>query len=172
MAERTILFEGFSKAYAMTGWRLGYVCGPAELIGAMLRIHSYTAMCAPTPAQIAALEALRNGEEDVRRMVAQYDQRRRLLLQGFRDLGLPCFEPQGAFYTFPSIAHTGLTSREFSQRLLFEENVAAVPGTAFGACGEGFLRCTYATHLDLLKEALVRLGRLLERLGVPAAAAS
>jgi len=172
MAERTIVFEGFSKAYAMTGWRLGYVCGPAELIGAMLRIHSYTAMCAPTPAQIAALEALRNGEEDVRRMVAQYDQRRRVLLQGFRDLGLPCFEPRGAFYTFPSIAHTGLSSREFSQRLLFEENVAAVPGTAFGACGEGFLRCTYATHLDLLKEALVRLGRLLERLGVPAAAAS
>lgn len=164
MQERTILLDGFSKAYAMTGWRLGYAAGPAHLLEAMMRIHSYTAMSAPTMAQAGALEALRNGAEDVRRMVGQYDQRRRLLLAGYQRLGLPCFEPGGAFYTFPSIAHTGLTSAEFSQRLLFEENVAAVPGTAFGACGEGYLRCTYATHLDLLKEALVRIGRLLERL--------
>ena len=164
MQERTILLDGFSKAYAMTGWRLGYAAGPAHLLEAMMRIHSYTAMSAPTMAQIGALEALRNGREDVAEMVGHYDQRRRLLLAGYRSLGLPCFEPGGAFYTFPSIAATGLTSAEFSRRLLFEENVAAVPGTAFGACGEGYLRATYATHLDLLKEALVRIGRLLERL--------
>jgi aminotransferase len=164
MRERTVLLNGFSKAYAMTGWRLGYACGPAELIDAMMRIHSYTALCASTPAQVGALEALRHGEEEMRHMVAQYDQRRRLLLQGFRDLGLPCFEPGGAFYTFPSIAHTGLTSKQFAHGLLFEENVAAVPGVAFGACGEGHIRCTYATHLDLLKEALARMGRFLEKL--------
>jgi aminotransferase len=167
MQERTVLLDGFSKAYAMTGWRLGYAAGPAELLEAMMRIHSYTAMSAPTLAQVAAIEALRNGREDIRQMVSQYDQRRRLLLAGYRRLGLPCFEPGGAFYTFPSIAHTGLTSAEFSRRLLFEENVAAVPGPAFGACGEGYLRATYATRLDLLKEALARIGRLLERLGCP-----
>jgi aminotransferase len=165
MQERTILLDGFSKAYAMTGWRLGYAAGPAHLLEAMMRIHSYTAMSAPTMAQIGAIEALRSGREDVAHMVGQYDQRRRMLLAGYRALGLPCFEPGGAFYTFPSIAATGLTSAEFSRRLLFEENVAAVPGTAFGACGEGYLRATYATHLDLLKEALVRIGRLLERFG-------
>jgi aminotransferase len=164
MQERTILLDGFSKAYAMTGWRLGYAAGPGRLLEAMMRIHSYTAMCAPTMAQVGAIEALRNGREDVAQMVGQYDQRRRMLLAGYRSLGLPCFEPGGAFYTFPSIAHTGLTSAEFSRRLLFEENVAAVPGTAFGACGEGYLRATYATHLDLLKEALVRIGRLLGKL--------
>lgn len=167
MQERTILLDGFSKAYAMTGWRLGYAVGPAHLLEAMMRIHSYTAMSAPTMAQIGAVEALRHGAEDVAHMVGHYDQRRRMLLAGFRQLGLPCFEPGGAFYTFPSIAHTGLTSAEFSRRLLFEENVAAVPGTAFGDCGEGYLRCTYATHLDLLKEALARIGRLLDGLGCP-----
>ncbi len=165
MQERTILLDGFSKAYAMTGWRLGYAAGPAHLLESMMRIHSYTAMSAPTMAQIGAIEALRHGSQDVQYMVGHYNQRRRLLLAGYKRLDLPCFEPGGAFYTFPSIAHTGLTSAEFSSRLLFEENVAAVPGTAFGACGEGYLRCTYATHLDLLKEALVRIGHLLERLG-------
>lgn len=164
MRERTILLNGFSKAYAMTGWRLGYACGPAEIIEAMMRIHSYTALCASSMAQTGALEALRHGEQDMQEMVAQYDQRRRLLLQGYRELGLPCFDPGGAFYTFPSIAHTGLTSAQFAKALLFEENVAAVPGTAFGPCGEGHIRATYATHMDLLKEALERLGRFLEKL--------
>jgi aminotransferase len=169
MLERTIWLNGFSKAYAMTGWRLGYACGPAELIEAMMRIHSYTALCAPVVAQVGAQEALAHGDEEMQAMVAQYDQRRRVLVQGFHDLGVPCFEPGGAFYTFPSIAHTGMTSAEFSRALLFEENVAAVPGTAFGACGEGYLRCTYATHLDLIKEALERMGRLLARRGVASA---
>lgn len=164
MRERTLLLNGFSKAYAMTGWRLGYACGPAEIIDSMMRIHSYTALCAPALAQVAAVEALRHGEEEMRRMVAHYDQRRRLLLQGYQDLGLPCFEPRGAFYTFPSIAHTGLTSAQFAQGLLFEENVAAVPGTAFGPCGEGHIRATYATHIDQLKEALVRIERFLDKI--------
>ena len=164
MRERTVLLNGFSKAYAMTGWRLGYVCAPPDLLEAMMRIHQYTALCAPVIAQVGALEALRHGENDMLRMVAAYDQRRRVLVEGLRELGLPCFEPGGAFYTFPSIRSSGLTSEQFSRALLFEENVAAVPGTAFGACGEGYLRCTYATHLDLLREALGRLAHLLDRL--------
>lgn len=162
--DRTVLLNGFSKAYAMTGWRLGYACGPPEIIEPMTRIHSYTALCAPVVAQVGALEALEGCEEEMRHMVSQYDQRRRLLIQGYRDLGIPCFEPGGAFYTFPSIAHTGLSSAQFARGLLFEENVAAVPGTAFGACGEGFIRCTYATQIDLLKEALRRMGSFLEKL--------
>lgn len=162
--DRTVLLNGFSKAYAMTGWRLGYACGPPEIIEAMTRIHSYTALCAPVLAQIAAREALDNCEEEMQHMVSRYNQRRRLLLQGYRDLGIPCFEPGGAFYTFPSIAHTGLSSEQFARGLLFEENVAAVPGTAFGACGEGFIRCTYAAQIDLLKEALRRIGSFLEKL--------
>ena len=160
MAERTVLFNGFSKAYAMTGWRLGYACGPAEIIGAMNRIHAYTALCAPVGAQMAALEALRHGEAEMRRMIEEYDQRRRLFVKGLNDIGLPCFMPRGAFYTFPRIAHLGLTAKEFSERLLFEHKVAAVPGTAFGQSGEGYLRCTYATSAEQLKTALDRMDQL------------
>jgi aminotransferase len=157
MAERTVIFNGFSKAYAMTGWRLGYACGPREIIDAMNRIHAYVALCAPISAQMGAIEALGNGESDMRRMIAEYDQRRRLFVKGLNDIGLPCFMPRGAFYAFPRIAHLGLSSKEFSRRLLFEHKVAAVPGTAFGSCGEGYLRCTYATSMDNLKIALERM---------------
>ena len=159
MAERTVVFNGFSKAYAMTGWRLGYACGPRDIIEAMNRIHAYVALCAPVFAQVGALEALTNGEVEMRRMIAEYDQRRRLFVKGLNDLGLPCFMPRGAFYAFPSIGHLGLSSRDFSRRLLFEHKVAAVPGDAFGACGEGHLRCTYATSMDNLKLALERMGQ-------------
>ena len=159
MAERTVLFNGFSKAYAMTGWRLGYACGPAPIIDAMNRIHAYTALCAPVGAQMGALEALSHGEAEMRRMVEQYDQRRRLFVKGLNDIGLPCFMPRGAFYTFPRIAHLGLPAKEFSRRLLFEKKVAAVPGTAFGASGEGYLRCTYATSTENLKLALERMAQ-------------
>jgi aminotransferase len=164
MHERTIVLNGFSKAYAMTGWRLGYAAGPADILETMMRIHSYTALCAPVVAQIGGVEALLHAEEEMLEMVGQYNQRRRLLVKGLRDLGLSCFEPGGAFYTFPSIRSTGLSSKEFSRLLLFEENVAAVPGTAFGECGEGHLRCTYATDIEELKEALQRIGSLLEKL--------
>lgn len=164
MAERTVLFNGFSKAYAMTGWRLGYACGPAEIIDAMNRIHAYTALCAPVGAQIAALEALRHGEDEMRRMIEQYDQRRRLFVKGLNDIGLPCFMPKGAFYTFPHLPELGLDSKEFSRRLLFEKKVAAVPGTAFGDSGEGHLRCTYATSMDNLKLALDRMGEFINEL--------
>lgn len=157
MAERTVVFNGFSKAYAMTGWRLGYACGPREIIEAMNRIHAYVALCAPISAQVGALEALTNGETEMRRMVAEYDQRRRLFVKGLNDIGLPCFMPRGAFYAFPRVAHLGLSSKEFSRRLLFEHKVAAVPGDAFGPCGEGYLRCTYATSMDNLKIALERM---------------
>lgn len=157
MADRTVIFNGFSKAYAMTGWRLGYACGPSEIIEAMNRIHAYVALCAPVFAQVGAIEALSNGEVEMRRMIAEYDQRRRLFVKGLNDIGLPCFMPRGAFYAFPRISHLGLTSREFSRRLLFEHNVAAVPGDAFGPCGEGYLRCTYATSMDNLKIALERM---------------
>ena len=157
MAERTVVFNGFSKAYAMTGWRLGYACGPAEIIDAMNRIHAYVALCAPISAQMGAVEALAHGEVEMRRMVGEYDQRRRLFVKGLNDLGLPCFMPRGAFYAFPRVSHLGLSSKEFSRRLLFEHKVAAVPGDAFGPCGEGYLRCTYATSMDNLKAALERL---------------
>jgi aminotransferase len=164
MKDRTILVSGFSKAFAMTGWRLGYMCGHPELIAAMLKIHQYTIMCAPTMAQYAALEALRNGLEEKDKMVESYNQRRRLVVKGFRDIGLKCHEPQGAFYAFPSIASTGLDSETFAQRLLEEAGVAAVPGQVFGLGGEGFLRCSYATSVTQLTEALDRIGGFVHKL--------
>lgn len=164
MKERTILINGFSKAYAMTGWRLGYACGPKEIIAQMLKIHQFAIMCAPTTSQYAAVEALRNGDEDVRQMREEYDQRRRYLLYAFKEMGIKCFEPFGAFYVFPSIKEFGMTSDEFATRFLQEEKVAAVPGTAFGDCGEGFLRISYAYSLDNLKVAMGRLADFVERL--------
>ncbi len=165
MKERTVIVGGFSKAYAMTGWRLGYAVSPVEVNAALTKIHQYAIMCAPRMAQVAALEALRagrqNGYEDVLRMRESYDRRRRLMLEGFRGMGLSCFEPLGAFYVFPSIARTGLSSEEFCQRLLREKNVACVPGTAFAPCGEGHIRCSYATALDKLNIALDRMGEVI-----------
>lgn len=165
MQRRTVLLNGFSKAYAMTGWRIGYAAGPAEVIGAMTKIHQYTMLCAPITAQLAAMEALRNGDRDAEEMVAEYDLRRRLLVAGFNRIGLPCPMPEGAFYAFPSIAGTGLDSETFAERLLHEERVAVVPGTAFGACGEGHLRCSYAASVANLEEALRRIDRFVKRLG-------
>jgi len=156
--ERTILLNGFSKAYAMTGWRVGYACAPAEILGAMLKIHSYTIMCAPTMGQKGALEALKSGEPAVRDMVGQYNQRRRLIVDGLNKIGLDCHMPSGAFYAFPSIRRTGLTSEQFAEGLLFDEHVAVVPGTAFGMGGEGHIRCSYATSLEKIEEALRRMG--------------
>ncbi len=164
MRERTILLSGFSKAFAMTGWRLGYVAGPADIIDAMNKVHQYTCMCAPHLAQRAAIEALQRGETDVERMREDYDQRRRVILNRLRAMGLPCFEPEGAFYVFPSIAHTGLSSIEFSERLLREQRVAVVHGSAFGECGEGYIRCSYATALPKIEEAMVRMRRFLDSL--------
>lgn len=163
MKERTILLGGFSKSYAMTGWRIGYACAPANIMAQIRKIHQYAIMCAPTTAQVAALEALRSGEEHVRRMVTEYDRRRRLIVKGLNDIGLECFEPKGAFYAFPSIKSTGLSSEEFSERLLYEEKVAVVPGNAFGACGEGFVRCSYATAYEKIEEALERMERFVKR---------
>ena len=164
MRERTILINGFSKAFAMTGWRLGYACGPADIIAQMTKVHQYAIMCAPTTSQYAAVEALRNGDEDVAAMRESYDQRRRFLMNAFEEMGLSCFEPYGAFYAFPSIKEFGMSSDEFATRFLEEEKVAVVPGTAFGACGEGFLRISYAYSLDQLKEALGRLSHFVARL--------
>jgi len=157
MWERTILINGFSKAYAMTGWRLGYACGPEAIIEQMTKIHQFAIMCAPTTSQYAAVEALKNGDEDVAKMREAYNQRRRYLLKAFEDMGLKCFEPYGAFYVFPSIQEFGMSSDEFATRLLYEEKVAVVPGTAFGDCGEGFLRISYAYSLDDLKKAIAKL---------------
>lgn len=162
MQERTILLNGFSKAYAMTGWRLGYAAGNKEIMEAMMKIHQYVMLCAPITAQKAALEALRCDEE-VERMVSEYNRRRKLIVKGLRDIGLSCFEPKGAFYTFPSIQTTGLTSEEFAKRLLVEEKVVVIPGSVFGACGEGFVRCAYAVSHHKIKEALERIERFLER---------
>jgi|SRR5579871_1026752 aminotransferase len=159
MRERTILVDGFSKAYAMTGWRIGYVAAPAHILEAMLKIHQYAIMCAPTMSQAAALEAVLHGEDDVRMMVASYDERRKLIVAGLNAQGLPCYEPHGAFYAFPSIAGTGLSSDDFAEKLLFEERVAVVPGSAFGAAGEGYVRCTYCTAREKLEEAIERIGR-------------
>ena len=164
MKERTILINGFSKAYAMTGWRLGYACGPAEIIKQMTKIHQYAIMCAPTNSQYAAVEALRNGDEDVAMMREAYDQRRRYLVHTLREMGLDCFEPFGAFYVFPCIKEFGMTSEEFATRFLEAEKVAVVPGTAFGACGEGFLRISYAYSLEDLKKALGRLEHFVKTL--------
>ena len=164
MQERTVLINGFSKAYAMTGWRLGYACGPKEIIGQMTKIHQFAIMCAPTTSQYAAIEALKNGDEDVREMLESYNQRRRFMLHAFRNMGLECFEPYGAFYVFPCIKEFGMTSEEFAERFLMEEKVAAVPGTAFGDSGEGYLRISYAYSLENLKEALGRLEHFVARL--------
>jgi len=164
MQERTILINGFSKAYAMTGWRLGYACGPANIIEQMTKIHQFAIMCAPTTSQYAAVEALKNGDEDVKEMREAYNQRRRYLVNAFREMGLECFEPFGAFYVFPCIKEFGMTSDEFATRFLEEEKVAAVPGTAFGDSGEGFLRISYAYSLDNLKIAMERFKRFVEKL--------
>lgn len=163
MKERTILLGGFSKDYAMTGWRLGYACGPAPLIAALRKMHQYIIMSAPTPAQYAALAALRKGQYHVEEMVEAYDQRRNLIVEGFNYIGLPTFEPRGAFYAFPSIASTGLSSEEFCERLLREEEVAVVPGSAFGPSGEGFVRAAYATSHADIEEALTRIERFVQR---------
>lgn len=164
MKERTILINGFSKAYAMTGWRLGYACGPADIITQMTKIHQFAIMCAPTTSQYAAVEALKNGDEDVKEMREAYNQRRRYLVNAFREMGLECFEPFGAFYVFPCIKEFGMTSDEFATRFLEEEKVAAVPGTAFGDSGEGFLRISYAYSLDNLKIAMERFKHFVEKL--------
>ena len=163
MKERTILISGFSKSHAMTGWRIGYVAADRRFIEALTKIHQYTMLCAPTMAQMAAMEALRNGEAEVERMVQEYNRRRRLMVKRFNEIGLPCFEPKGAFYAFPSIKATGMNSEEFAETLLREERVAVVPGTAFGPCGEGFIRCCYATSLPNIEEALRRMDKFLRK---------
>ena len=164
MRERTILINGFSKAYAMTGWRLGYACGPREILEQMTKLHQFAIMCAPTTSQYAAVEALRNGDDDVQEMKTAYNQRRRYLMNAFQEMGLSCFEPFGAFYIFPCIKEFGMTSEEFAERFLKEEKVAVVPGTAFGDCGEGFLRISYAYSLDTLKLAIGKLADFVGRL--------
>lgn len=164
MQERTITINGFSKSYAMTGWRLGYACGPKEIIEQMLKIHQFAIMCAPTTSQYAAVDALKNGDDDVREMREAYNQRRRYLMHAFKEMGLPCFEPYGAFYVFPCIKEFGMTSEEFAGRFLEEEKVAVVPGTAFGDSGEGFLRISYAYSLEDLKVSIGRLGDFVAKL--------
>lgn len=164
MQERTILINGFSKAYAMTGWRLGYACGPHAIIQQMTKIHQFAIMCAPTTSQYAAVEALKNGDGDVEEMKISYNQRRRFLMNAFQEMGLECFEPFGAFYVFPCIKEFGMTSEEFANAFLEAEKVAAVPGTAFGDSGEGFLRISYAYSLDTLREAMTRLNRFITKL--------
>lgn len=164
MAERTLVISGFSKAFSMTGWRLGYACGPRDLIDAMKKIHQYVIMCAPTMAQWAAIEALENGWTPVREMVVEYDQRREVIVNGFRAMGLSCFEPRGAFYCFPRISDLGLSSDDFATKLLEAEKVAVVPGSAFGASGEGFIRCSYAYSIEDIEEALRRIESFLKKL--------
>ncbi len=163
MRERTVLLDGFSKAYAMTGWRIGYVAAPKIILEAMLKVHQYTIMCAGTAPQEAALEALRHGEEDVQQMHDDYARRRRMFVDGLNHIGLPTREPRGAFYAFPDISSTGMTDDEFAEKLLFEEQVAVVPGSSFGACGVGYVRCAYCTAYDKLEEALVRIERFLKK---------
>jgi aminotransferase len=163
MKESTVLLGGFSKAYAMTGWRIGYAAASREVIGAMFKIHQYTIMCAPTMGQVAAIEALKSGDDSVTEMVEDYNRRRLFMVRGLHKIGLPCFEPRGAFYAFPSIKATGLSSEEFAERLITEEKVAVVPGTAFGEYGEGYVRCCYATSMDDIDEALKRMGRFVKR---------
>ena len=164
MKERTILIDGFSKAYAMTGWRLGYACAPKEIIKQMTKIHQFAIMCAPTSSQYAAISALKNGDKDIEMMRTSYNQRRRFLLNAFREMNLECFEPYGAFYVFPSIKEFNVTSEEFATRFLEEEHVAAIPGNAFGDSGEGYLRISYAYSIENLKEAISRLKRFVEKL--------
>jgi aminotransferase len=165
--DRTILLNGFSKAYAMTGWRLAYACAPPEISAAILKIHQYSMLCASNMAQRAGIEALKYAENDVKEMVADYDRRRRYFVRGLNRIGLPCAEPTGAFYAFPSIKQTGLSSEEFAERLLHEVRVAVVPGNAFGGCGEGYVRCSYATSMAHLEEALIRMERFLGALRRP-----
>lgn len=164
MKDHTILLNGFSKAYAMTGWRIGYAISNPDIIDAMTKIHQYTMLCAPITAQIAAVEALRHGEKYMRKMVSEYDKRRRLIYDGLTKAGLKCFEPKGAFYIFPDITSTGLTSEEFAEQLLMREHVALVPGTAFGQCGEGFVRCSYATSVANISEALARIEHFVQNI--------
>jgi len=164
MWKRTVLLGGFSKDYAMTGWRIGYAAAPTDLIRGMLRIHQYTVMCASTTAQVAGIEAILHGEEYVQQMVAEYDRRRRLIVDGLNRIGLPTFEPRGAFYAFPRVSHTGLDDETFASRLLQEEQVAAIPGSGFGAGGAGHLRCSYATAYEKIEEALRRIERFVNRL--------
>ena len=166
MRDRTVLLNGFSKAYAMTGWRIGYAAGNPEFISAMNKIHQYTMMCAPITSQMAALEALRNGHDEMKKMIRQYNRRRHLVMQAFREMGLPCFEPGGAFYAFPDIRATGLSSEEFAERLLMEEKVAVVPGNAFGSSGNGFVRCSYAASVEDLGEAFRRMTHFVSSHGV------
>lgn len=163
MRDRTVVFNGFSKAFAMTGWRIGYACGHPDIINAMNKIHQYTIMCAPIMAQKAAIEALRHGEGEMRKMVENYNYRRKLMLNGFRQVGLSCFEPRGAFYCFPSIKNSGMNSEDFCEKLLKEEKVAVVPGNAFGNCGEGYIRCCYAASVGNIEDAIERMGRFLAR---------
>ena len=163
MKEHTVFLGGFSKAFAMTGWRVGYTAAPKEIIAAMTKIHQYTMMCVPTMSQIAALEALKGEQDSIAEMVEDYNRRRQVIVKGFRDIGLSCFEPKGAFYAFPSIRCTGMTSEEFAEKLLSEEKVAVVPGSAFGKCGEGYIRCCYATSLADIQEALKRMGRFVKK---------
>jgi len=163
MKERTILLGGFSKTYAMTGWRIGYAAASKEIIAAMTKVHQYTIMCAPTMAQVAAIEALKSGEDSAAEMVEEYNRRRLIIVKGLNNIGLTCFEPKGAFYAFPSIKDTGMTSEEFAERLLIEEKVAVVPGSAFGQCGEGYVRCCYATSLADIEEALSMMKRFVAK---------
>ncbi len=158
MKENTVTVNGFSKAFAMTGWRLGYACGPEPIITQMTKIHQYGIMCAPTTSQYAAVEALRSCDDEVSYMTNEYNHRRRIMVDGFRNMGLSCFEPLGAFYVFPNITATGLTSDEFATKLLYEKKVAVVPGNAFGACGEGFIRCSYAYSIKSIEKALEKIG--------------
>jgi aminotransferase len=163
MKEHTVFLGGFSKAFAMTGWRVGYAAAPKEIIAAMTKIHQYTMMCVPTMSQMAALEALKGEQDSVTEMVEDYSRRRMVMVKGFRDIGLDCYEPRGAFYAFPSIKCTGMTSEEFAEKLLTEEKVAVVPGSAFGKCGEGYIRCCYATSLTDIEEALKRMGLFVKK---------
>jgi aminotransferase len=161
--DKTVLLGGFSKSYAMTGWRIGYAAANPEIIAAMTKIHQYTIMSAPTMGQMAAIEALQSGDVSVKEMVEDYNRRRLVMVEGLRDIGLSCFEPKGAFYAFPSIKSTGMTSEQFAEKLLVEERVAVVPGNAFGSCGEGYVRCCYATSLDEIEEALERIRRFVNK---------
>ena len=164
MRDNTVVLNGFSKAFAMTGWRLGYACGNPDIIESMMKIHQYTMLCAPINAQLGAIEALKNGLDDMQGMVKEYNRRRRVIVRGFNELGLDCFEPKGAFYSFPSIKSTGLSSEEFSERLLYDQGVVTVPGSVFGEAGIGHLRCSYCSSMEDIKEALARIGRFLDTL--------
>ncbi len=164
MRERTVVIGGFSKTYSMTGWRLGYACGPAPVISQMVKIHQFAIMSAPTVSQYAAIEAIRNGDDDIKKMLAQYDMRRRIMVDGFNKLGLTCFEPKGAFYAFPCIRSSGLSSDDFCEKLLYSHKVALVPGNAFGACGEGFVRASYCYSVDHIKTALERINDFLKEI--------